>query len=116
MRRPLSRSEPLDIGERHAPGMHVHAAKFGAAMQLRKHLAGIEQALFIEGAFEPLLLGEVDFSEHGRHEVALLDPNAVLARQHATHFDAQLENLRSKGLGALELAGFLARGMVPSMQ
>jgi hypothetical protein len=34
----------------------MHAAEFGAAMQHREHLAGIEQPTRIEGAFEPLLL------------------------------------------------------------
>ena len=39
--------------------MHVQAAELGAAVQLREHLAGVEQALGIEGAFQALLLGEV---------------------------------------------------------
>ena len=30
--------------------MHVHAAELGAAMQRRKHLAGVEQAVGVEGA------------------------------------------------------------------
>jgi len=38
----------------------VHAAELGAAMELGKHLAGIQQALGIEGAFEAHLLTEVD--------------------------------------------------------
>ena len=52
-------SEPRNVGKRHAAGMHVHAAELGAAVQRRKHLAGIEQALVVEGAFEPLLLIEI---------------------------------------------------------
>ena len=39
--------------------MHMHAAELGAAVQLREHLSGIEQVLRVEGAFHPLLLGEV---------------------------------------------------------
>ena len=45
-------SKPRNVRKRHAPGMHVHAAELGAAMQGRKHFPGIEQALRVEGAFE----------------------------------------------------------------
>src|SRR5262245_43568090 len=72
-------SEPWNIRERHPAGVHVHAAELGAAVQLREHLAGIEQAPVVERAFEALLLGEIDFREHRRHQVALLDPDPVLA-------------------------------------
>src|ERR1700733_12093803 len=82
------RSKPRDIGKRHPPGMHVHAAELGAAVQGREYLAGIEQALVVEGAFDALLLIEVDFREHHRHQIALLDADAVLACQHATDLDA----------------------------
>ena len=41
--------------ERQLAAGNVHAAEFGAAVQLRKHLAGIEQALRVERAFHPLL-------------------------------------------------------------
>jgi len=40
----------------------MHAAKLGAAMQRRKHLAGIEQALGVERAFQPLLLALLFFA------------------------------------------------------
>ena len=52
--------------------MDMQMPKLGAAVQLWKHLAGIEQALRVEGAFEPLLLVEIGFVEHDRHQVALL--------------------------------------------
>ena len=61
----------------------MHAAEFGAAVQGRKHLAGIEQALRVERAFQPLLLVEVYFRKHLRHQVALLDANAMFAGEHA---------------------------------
>src|SRR6187549_3276260 len=64
-------SKPWNIRKRHAPGMHVQAPELGAAVQGRKHLAGIEQTLGVEGAFQPLLLVEVDLGKHRRHQVAL---------------------------------------------
>src|SRR5215216_4926600 len=98
------RSKPRNIRERHLSAAHMHAAELGAAMQRRKHLAGIEQALGVERAFEALLRLEVDLREHGRHEIALLHPDAVLAGEHAAHLDAQLEDLGAECFGALQLA------------
>src|SRR5579884_2433688 len=97
-------SEPRQIGVRQAAGTDVQTAEFGAAMELRKHLAGIEQPVRIEGAFEALLLVEIDFVEHRSHQVALLDPDAVLAGQHATDGDAQFQDVGAEHLGALDLA------------
>ena len=74
---------------------------------MRKHLAGIEQALGVEGAFQPLLLVEIDLGEHHRHQVALLDADAVLAGQHAADLDAELEDLGAELLGAVEFAGLV---------
>ena len=80
----------------------MHAAELGAAMQHREHLAGVEQPLGIEGAFQPLLVRKVDLGEHVAHEIALLDADAVLAGQHTAHLDAQPQYLGSEGLGAVE--------------
>ena len=87
--------------------MHMHAAEFGTAMQGRKHLAGVEQPLRIEGAFDPLLLIEVDLAEHLRHQVALFDTNAMLTGQNATEFDAGPQDIGAKRLGAFDLAGLI---------
>src|SRR5438105_3567140 len=95
--------ESWNIRERHPARMHVQAAELGAAMQGREHLAGVEQALGVEGAFEPLLLVQIDLGEHRRHQVALLDADAVLAGQHAADLDAELQNVRAEFFGALEL-------------
>jgi len=59
--------------------MHMQTAQFGAAVQLREHLARVEPALGIERALHPHLLGEIAFIKHGAHQVALLDADAVLA-------------------------------------
>src|SRR5690242_19721008 len=80
--------ESRQVGKCHASGMDVHAAEFGAAVQGRKHLAGIEQAFVIEGTFEPLLLIEIGLRKHRRHQVALLDADAVLTGQDAADFHA----------------------------
>ena len=67
--------------------MDMHATQFGAAVQGWKYLAGIEQALRVEGAFQPLLLVEIDLAEHFRHQVALLDADAMFAGKDAAEFD-----------------------------
>ena len=56
-------------------------------------LPGLSRPLRVEGAFEPLLLVEVDLGEHRRHQVALLDADAVLAGQHAADLDAELQDV-----------------------
>src|ERR1700738_4503719 len=84
--------------------MHMHAAEFGAAVQSREYLAGIEQALVVESAFEPLLVVEIGLREHRRHQIALLHANAVLAGQHAADLDTQPQNIGAELLGALEFA------------
>ena len=53
-------------GMRQRAAMDVQPAQFGAAMQLREDLAGVEQPVGIERAFEALLMGEVGFVEHRR--------------------------------------------------
>ena len=87
--------------------MHVHVPEFGAAMQPREHLAGIEQALGIEGALEPLLLVEIGLRELHRHQIALLDADAVLAGQYAADLDAAPENIGAEFFGPLELIGII---------
>src|SRR6516165_10890829 len=97
-------SESLQVGKRHSPSMDMHAAELGTAVECRKHLARIEQATAVEGAFEPLLLREVGLAEHDRHEIALLHAHPMLTRQYASYLDAELEDLRPEPLGALKLA------------
>jgi hypothetical protein len=77
--------------------VHVHATKLGAAMQRRENLTWIEQPLVVERAFKSLLLIEVGLGEHRRHQVALLDADAMLASEHAADFDAELEDIGTEG-------------------
>src|ERR1700688_863793 len=82
--------------------MDVHAAEFSATAELRKHLARIEQAFRIEGAFQPLLLIQVDLVEHRVHEIALLDADPMLARQNAANMNTEPEDLRAKRLSPVQ--------------
>ena len=50
------RSEPREVGKSQLARVHMHAAELGAAVQRRKDLSRIEQALRVEGAFEALLI------------------------------------------------------------
>src|SRR5260221_2586046 len=84
--------------------MDMDAAELGAAMELREDLAGIEEPVGVEGAFKALLLIEIDRVEHDRHEVALLDADAVLAGEDAADLDAQPQDVGAESLGTLELA------------
>src|ERR1035437_5487507 len=104
-RRPSSK--PRKVGEGELAAVDVHAAEFGAAVQGWKYLAGIEQALRVERAFQPLLLVEVDLAEHLRHQVALLDADAMFAGQHAAEFDADPQDIGAEGFGPLHFAGLV---------
>src|ERR1700737_1870666 len=55
------------IGKCQLAAVDMDAAQFGAAMQRRKHFSGIEQALRIERAFQPLLLVQIDLGKHLAH-------------------------------------------------
>jgi len=83
----------------------MDTAEFGAPVQCRKDLARIQQAIWIEGAFEALLLLEVIIVEHRTHKVTLLNSNAVLARQNAPDLDAKLEDFAPELFCFLQFTG-----------
>ena len=83
--------------------MDMHMAKLGAAVQRREDLAGVEPMRRVEGAFDPLLLFQIDFGKHLAHQVAFFDTNPMLAGQHPANLDAQLQNVRTKFLGTFDL-------------
>ena len=69
--------------ERQLAAGNVHAAELRAAVQLGEDLAGVQQALVVEGAVEPLLLvGSVSENMTGIRS-HFSTPNTVLAGQHA---------------------------------
>jgi hypothetical protein len=82
--------------------MNMHAAKFGAATQLWEYLARIEQMFGIKSTFDPHLLIEIDLVEHDRHQITLLDANAVLTGQHTANLDAKPQNVGTEIFGRLQ--------------
>ena len=90
-------------GARH-PALHVRAAPFGAALERRHRLAGIEDAVGIEGALHVVEGGELGRAELHAHLPQLLDAHAVLAGDRAAHLDAKLEDAPAELLAALKLA------------
>src|SRR5690349_20706919 len=85
----------------------METPQLGAAMQLRKDLAGIEQPIGVKGAFEALLMGQIAVVEHRRHQIALFDADPVLPSQHAADLDTKLKDIGPKSLGALDLFWFV---------
>ena len=62
---------------------HMDPAHLGAPAHQGKHLARIQQTLGVEGAFQSLLLVQVDIVELIGHQVPLLHPHPMFAGQHA---------------------------------
>ncbi len=84
--------------------MHVLAAELRAAAQRRKYLAGVEAHLGIERVLDAVLHFQVRGAELVRHQIALLDADAVLAREHAADVDAELQYRLTESFRAVELA------------
>src|SRR5271168_1141218 len=100
-------SKPGKFGEGELAAMDMHAAELSAAVQGRKHLAGIEQASRVERAFEPLLLVEIDLAEHFRHQIPFLDADAMLASKDAAKLDAAAQDIGAERLGPVHFAGLV---------
>ena len=83
------RSEPGNVGEGQLAFVNMHPAQFRAAMELREHLAGIQQSVRVKGAFDAHLLLQIVFGEHGRHQVALFNAHAVFAGQDTANLYTQ---------------------------
>ena len=69
--------------------MDMHSAQLRTAMESRENLTGVEQQIWVEGAFHALLVCEINGGKHHRHQVALFDADPMLACQHTTDLDAQ---------------------------
>ncbi|CAI8810606.1 hypothetical protein EMIT0373P_20256 [Pseudomonas chlororaphis] len=100
-------SETLQLGEGQLPGVHVHGAEFGAAVQGRDVLAGVEQAAGIEGRLDRVEQGQLVAVELGAHLVDFLPADPVFAGDAAADRDAQLEDLAAQGFGAVQFAGLV---------
>jgi len=86
---------------------HQFLAVLGAALQRRDHLAGIEQALGIEGALHGQHLRAFLGAELHAHGVELLDTDAVLAGDRAAHRDAGLQDVGAELLAPVQLVGIV---------
>src|SRR4051812_12893684 len=84
-------SEARNVGARHASRTHVHAAPLRAPLERRHSLAGVEDAVRIEGALHVVEGGDLGRAELNAHLPQLLDAHAMLAGDRAADFDAQLE-------------------------
>jgi prevent-host-death family protein len=71
--------KPRQVGESHLAAGDVEAAELGAAVELRENLARVEDLGWVERALHALLLVQIVLVEHHRHQVAVLDADAVLA-------------------------------------
>src|SRR5882724_1940707 len=85
-----------------------HGPRLDARLSRGKHLARIAEAAGIERVLEALHQREVRRREDQRHEVGLLEADAVLARDRAADLRAHLHDLRAGGDDTRLLAG-LAR-------
>src|SRR5258708_30536298 len=103
----MSYSKPRKFWESELAAMDMYATQFCAAMQGRKYLAGIEQALRVECAFQTLLLVEIDLAEHFRHQVALLDADAMFTGKDAAEFDTDPQDIVAEGFGPFHLTGLV---------
>src|SRR5882672_12410293 len=94
MHPPWSRaSETRQVRKPLGARVHVLAAELGAATQRGEHLAGVEAHVGIERVLDPMLDLEIDGRELVGHEIALLEADAVLARENPAHVDAELQDL-----------------------
>ncbi|MNF32012.1 hypothetical protein D3C84_127870 [compost metagenome] len=85
----------------------MHGAEFGAAVQGRDVLAGVEQAAGVEGCLDCMEHSQLVAVELGAHLVDLLAAHAVLAGDTAADLHAQFENLAAQGFGTLQLTGLV---------
>ena len=76
--------------------MDMHGAELGAAMQGGHGLGGVQQASGVEGGLDGMELGQLLGLELDAHLVDLFLADAMLARDGATHLDAQLQDLAAQ--------------------
>jgi hypothetical protein len=84
--------------------MHMHGAEFSTAMQGRNGLAGVEQAERIKRMLHRVKLRQFVAFELRAHLIDLFDTDAVFARDRATGFHAELQDLAAEFFGAFQFA------------
>src|SRR6476620_1030201 len=90
---------------RQLAAVDVHPAHFGAAMQQRHCLAGIEQAFGVERALDRMKALELGRGELRAHLIDLFETDAVLSGDRTTDLDAKLENPRAERFRPGDLIG-----------
>lgn len=84
--------------------VYMQGAKFGAALQGRNVLAGVEQPPRVKRCLDRVKQGDFVAVELRAHLIDLFPADAMLAGNAATHRHAQLEDLAADGLSPLQLA------------
>lgn len=82
----------------------MHTPQFGAAAQLRKYLAGVQQMLGVESTFDAHLLVKIGLVEHFRHQVALFDADAMFAGENPANLYAKPQDIRAEILRRLQFS------------
>ena len=95
-----------EIGELGFSLVHMHAAIFGAAMQTRDSLAGIQQTFLIERGFDAVKAFALVVGKLRAHLVDFFDADTVFAGDGAADFDAQFQNIRREFFGLFQIAFF----------
>ena len=90
------RSSPRSTRHTHAPS--GTACRSPQREPGGQHLLRVRRAVGIEGLAQAGLRVEIVGREQHRHEVALLDADAVLAREHAAGGDRRLHDLLARGV------------------
>jgi len=70
-------------------------------------LAGVQETVRVEGAFEALLLGEVHLVEHRPHQVAFFDADPMFASEYAADLHAESQDIGAKFLCPLDFTGLV---------
>src|SRR5580704_19531204 len=98
------RSEPGQVCERQAAGVHMHVTPLDASRGRRKYLAGIKQPRGVERTLQALLLCQITLGKHDRHQVALFHAHTMFAREDATDLDAKLQDFAAERFRSLKFA------------
>lgn len=95
-----------EIGELGFSLVHMHATIFGAAMQARHGLAGIQQTFLIERGFDAVKAFALVVGELSTHLVNFFDTDTVFAGDGTADFNAQFQNIRREFFGLFQIAFF----------
>ncbi|MNM89373.1 hypothetical protein D3C81_1016030 [compost metagenome] len=84
--------------------MNVHRSEFGASIERRNVLAGIEQAVGVEGFFNCVEKRDLVTVELGTHLVDLFATYPVFTGNASAHSNAKLKNFGAQCFCSIQLA------------